>query len=63
MFTFLAFVSFIMNETNITYSEAEIQTTNRCQYLFNTPYASDERVESICSDVWMRDFPNAYILK
>lgn len=63
MFTFLAFVSYIMNETNITYPEAKIEATQRCQNLFYTPYARDERVESICSDVWKESFPNAYILK
>lgn len=60
MFTFLAFVSYIMNETNITYSEAQIQATNRCELLFWSPYARDERVEKICGEVWRDSFPDAY---
>ena len=60
MFTFLAFVSYIMNETNIAYSEAHIQATNRCENLFWTPYARDERIGNICGEMWMSSFPDAY---
>lgn len=60
MLDFLVFVTYIMDVKQVTFTEAKIEAVNVCENIFFTPYAKDERIKDICSEIWMSSFPNAY---
>ena len=61
MLDFLVFVTYIMDIKDVTFSEAKIEATIRCEKVAYTKYSKIEGMSDICSEVWKNSFPDAYI--
>lgn len=57
---FLVFVTYIMDVKQVTFTEAKIEATIRCEKVANTKYSKLEGMADICESVWRESFPWVY---
>ncbi len=58
MLDFLVFVLYIQEVKQVTYTEAKIEATQRCENVFfNTRYNNNPKIIEVCAkEVWMKSF-------